>query len=132
MIACCDREGAIVDLMAQLKASHRRVDRANSLRILSAFVCWLIVMGATFVISILVHSGVILGVVFFAATASYFYVYFVLITRWDNAQCRELGFVCPYCEQPLFVREDGSRKGQRRFLETGECPHCFQRIEPII
>jgi len=44
------------------------------------------------------------------------------IIRHDNEMCRELGFLCPFCGQPLYE--------SRALLYNTLCPKCGKDIQP--
>jgi hypothetical protein len=45
------------------------------------------------------------------------------IIRHDNEMCRELGYMCPYCQKPLY-------EARASTWMTGLCPKCGKSVIP--
>lgn len=56
------------------------------------------------------------------------YVVLRVIPRADTNYCVRLGFVCPFCNQPLYKASDIVTSSP--LITRGECPHCGKSLIP--
>ena len=54
------------------------------------------------------------------------YIAFVIFPGDSKRYCHKIGFLCPFCNQPLYFAS--SRGSYSPLITRGECPHCQKSL----
>jgi hypothetical protein len=124
--ATSDRDAALAELQTDLRRRHSALCSFVLWRMGAAFVAFTTnFLGAVYVM----RSSFVFGLVLLVlGSAVHVYYVFRMLPLAVEAICYHTGFVCPYCHKPLHPT---SMSGDNPLLlQRGQCPSCFQRIEP--
>jgi hypothetical protein len=122
--AATDHDVAIGGLLTDLRQRQKAISSFVYRRMAVSSLAWLTnAVGAFYTMR---FYPVLALVLFLVGSVIHFYFVFRILPLVAEALCHRTGFTCPYCHKPLV---SASSSGDE-YLQRGQCPTCFQRIEP--
>jgi hypothetical protein len=118
-----DRQAVIDEFLAEFRARRKAIRRSAAVRRLLLVIGWLLALLSALYVAKLSEF---LAFAILPVAVGFVFCMFRLLPRVEEALCHRTGFVCPYCHKPLQSRANC----EEEMLQRGECPRCFQRIEP--
>jgi hypothetical protein len=110
-------------LPPDLRIKQRVCVRRHNLRVFGLYVLMMLCLTLSFCE---IFSDNIIGFCLFAAAIVVVIYFIATMPRADAKFSRRIGFVCPFCNEPLYF---ASSVGQYSCLITnGECPHCHKLL----
>jgi hypothetical protein len=104
------------------------MDHRHNLRLLAAAALYMPIACYGAVLS---HRNSVLGItlVIISTSAAVFFI-FAGLKRLDNRFCHKIGFLCPFCNPPLYAASDAATDlvDWNPLITRDECPNCRKQL----